>query len=207
MKHILVFLIFIIIALSCKDNPVINNDSENLKNDYYPISMGNWWEYTYNYKPNKNSDAWLKGEIRWEVVESNDLQVEEIFIIKETVNGMEIYGNPFNSNLDTNWIVNAENFLEWKFNSNGYVEIGPNNYFKNHLNIKVKRFHPDTLEYLTFDSFYTRPFRADSNIVHDDYTAHKITLQKNVGIVKWFIDSRSNSSPAGHLIIKNYHID
>jgi len=64
----------------------------------------------------------------------------------------------------------------------------------------------DTAQFLTFDSFFEFPYSDDPNIIHDDYTGHKVTLEKAIGIREWHIDNRSISSPDGDLILENYNV-
>lgn len=204
MKKSIILILLLLISCSDKSTDPVNIVEK--KFDYFPLSLGNWWLYNLDYKPYANDDVWWKAKVKWEIVGQENQNSNIIYKVNETINGIEILGNPINNDLDTNWIVDKINLLEFVLNEDGFIIIDSGTQFGSRPIIGVQKFHKDSIDVLTFDSFYSFPFSADSNLVHDDYTGHRIILKKNIGIKFWNIDNRSNSSPDGDLILIDYEI-
>lgn len=200
--------------VSCDDNPVDNSNTspndpdppQEKLNDYFPLTTGNWWLYNYDFKPMASEDIWWKGNIKWEVEDSISTEDSTIFKITETINGIVIEGNPINTDLDTTVISDSMSTLYFVEKKDGYIKMDKNFYFGNRVSIEINRYYPDSLKYLSFDSYYSPPFTADSNIIHSYYTGHLVRLRKNVGIVEWKIDNTSNNSPEGKVWLEEYNL-
>lgn len=203
-----VFLILILLLISCSKNTVEPiEDFQNLQesqNDYFPLKIGNNWTYDFLYYPRASDwlDHWLEGKVSWTIKEKLDSSKSTIYKIDKITSGIEINYNFNTSQYDTTFITNKQektNFIE---NGEGFIDLGNAFY-----NIKIKRFHSDSVDYLIFDSFFSYPYHEDSNIEHDDYTGHRIKVQKNIGIIKWEIDNCSNSSADGNLNLIDFKVN
>jgi hypothetical protein len=190
--------------IACSEsNPTEVNLEEKELTDYLPLSLGNSWTYEFEFYPRASDGLfnWQEGTISWTITNKEENSQSTVYAVDKITNGIEVNYNLYTSKYDTTLISNEEEIVFIR-DENEYINLG-----KGFYNIKVKRYYADTIKYQILDSYYSSPYEPDSNIIHDDYTGHRLKLMKNVGIKEWYIDNRSNSSSEGEMFLKNYRIN
>jgi len=128
MKNAIFIIMILMLLFSCRDDSTNTPNTPNVpaanQTDYFPLSVGSWWEYDYDYKPFANDDIWWKGKIVWKITDNLEQSDSSIYVIEQLVNGMVIEGNSINSNLDTSWVVDSISTFEFIQHQDGFVEIG-----------------------------------------------------------------------------------
>ena len=73
-KNILVLFLISSFISTCYINESTSNEN------YFPLEIGNWWLYNFNYKPFGNEPLKKNGNISWRVIDKNndELYIQEI---------------------------------------------------------------------------------------------------------------------------------
>ena len=185
---------------------VQKDTSINITNDYFPLSSGNWWSFTYDYRPSSADVFWhrQKGKLTWEV--HSNLS-DSSFIIEETIDGIELHWDP-DYEVDTTKITKKKTLV---FNSdeNGRITIDPKNHFGDILHVRLGRYFQSDLNYITlfYDHFFWPPDRDEDLFIYKRKNcSHEVRLLKDIGISEIKITNTSNSGPRGTFKLAEYEI-
>jgi hypothetical protein len=165
-------------------------------NDYLPLSIGNWWSYSYDYHP--CSSDWISGrqigKLTWEVLST---QNDSIYYIQETIDGIELnYVGIYE--IDTT-IIQTQKIIELYSDENGMITIDQQNHFGDVLHIKLSRYFESNLNSIVLNYRFNYYNELDSNIVklNSLQCGYEFILQKEIGINTITIKPWSNCSPVG----------
>jgi hypothetical protein len=173
--------------------------------DYFPLTIGNWWTYTYDYRPH-SSDIFIdrqQGNLTWEIIANEN---DSIYIIEETIDGI-IMNWDLNYDVDTTK-VSMQRTIKFIFEQNGFITIPDNNHFNNILHIKFNRYCREELSPLILEKDYFSWGEANDNlIILNSYDCgYHLKLNEKIGIIELNIHNWSNGSPIGSFILSEYEI-
>ena len=174
-------------------------------NDYFPLSIGNWWSYSYDYHP--CSSDWISGRqigtLTWKVLST---QSDSIYYIEETIDGIELNYVPIYE-IDTS-IIQTQQIIEFNSDENGMITIDSQNHFGDVLHIKLSRYFQSNLNSIVLNYRFNYYSELDSNIIKlNSYECgYKVKLLKEIGINTIIIKPWSNCSPVGQFDLIDYEI-
>jgi len=175
------------------------------KSDYFPLSVGNWWLYNFEYRPYTTSYIWKDGTVIWEIVSIDSHDTKIIYHVGQTVNARVIdFDNPFLTEPDTSYVVNEYSFFNLIQNTKGFITFTSDNYFNRE--VMINRYYYTNRTFLTLDYGPVESENVDTNLVSLDYEFHNITLELNIGIKTWIIRNSHNGGPRGELNLLDYEI-
>ena len=167
--------------------------------DFFPLNVGNWWEYRFDYRPDMGSMIWKNGTVKWEIKSIDSADTNIIYHVGQTVNARIIDGNNPYLPFDTSYVKDEFGFFDLVQDTKGFISFTSENYFNRR--IKLKRFYETNETYITLDYGLNH---VDSNLVAIDREFHKLTLKRNVGIEGWVIRNSHNGGPRGELKLVDY---
>lgn len=207
LKACLVVLIFFTFVRCSEDskNNIVKPEVEETKYDYFPLSLGNWWQYNFNYRPSQTSYIWQDGTVKWEVWEKDSIENTIVYQIRERINARVINKENPDGTVDTSYIQNQLNYFNLVEYNNGFILFTSSNFFNRR--VLLNRYYEEDLHSLTIDSVPPDwSLNYDSNLIAVDEEFHKISLLKDIGIDSWEIDNSHNGGPEGNLVLVNYEI-
>lgn len=179
---------------------------ESRGNDYFPLSIGNKWEYRFIYYPEAcySYGNWREGLIKWELTEKYIEKSFVRYIIEETVNGIDVFHRLDNTGIDTTYYDNLKTEIEVIENSDGNI-VHKGGFIYKHL--KFSRYYQDTTIVILNYNYWPINDRETYSLENlSDELGHRLTLEPNIGIKKWQIANNGNCSPKGSLTLINYEI-
>ena len=161
-------------------------------NDFFPLKVGNWWEYKFDYRQSMYEYIWENGTVKWEIMSIDSADTNIIFHVGQTLNERIIDGeNPWLPYNDTSYVENEFSVFDLIQDAKGFVTFTGENHF--HRIIKFKRFYEIDEPSIILEYGINH---QDSNLVAIDYEFHKLKLKANIGIYYWIIDNSHISGPS-----------
>jgi hypothetical protein len=173
--------------------------------DFFPLNLGNLWEYNFDYRPSQSSYIWQKGTVKWQIYSVDLINSSIYFLVKETINATIINKENPDGNIDTSYITNQNKYFDLVQNQDGFILFPVSNFFGRR--ILLKRFYETEESIIILDSGPEWSQHHHENLISLDTEFHNITLLKNIGIDSWLIDTHHNGGPKGSLVLINYKIN
>jgi len=196
-KNILVLFLISSFISTCYINESTSNEN------YFPLEIGNWWLYNFNYKPFGNEPLKKNGNISWRVIDKNN---DELYI-QEIIEGKTIDWTDLDSpNPDTTYFGPDTAITKFLYVEDDWIKIELSFFKIETGSVLVKIYFPNDLgESLNLTNHTEAPWGYKWDNIKGDWNYHNIQLQKKVGIKYWEQCCERHSAPYLELNLVNYN--
>jgi len=191
--HYLKSIVIYLVLLSLASCDFLGLESTSI---YFPLRVGNSWQYSFRYKPVTYELEEYDGEMNWILTKQNRKSIT----ILQNINGIHITGN-YTTGIKDTVSFSLEEYINFSLDDE-FIEILKPNFFSRAF--KFKFIFESSEDYITIRNDFDHSEMG--NVISLDSEWDILGLRKNVGIEYWHIQASHNSGPSGEFYLIDYKI-